>query len=279
MTTSIQQAGKTRLTDIEREQFIREGYVIVRGLLPPDAVATTRDGLLAATGMRQEDPSTWARGTTVFPDHTDLTLTCWTDAMLDCAAELAGPHLSRETVISPYREQQGLDPNMTGYIPVLNYPTPGPAEFQQPTGAHIDGMHRARLFPEFQYLVVFAYLTDVPAYGGATAVWPGSHRKLFEHWLEKGVRPGGTISDHVFDFDLGTPVPAVGSEGDVIFMHYLLVHSGSTNHADRIRIGLNSVIHPDPAHPYIPKSGPPQPEWTPMDWTLRTDNLPQPVRI
>ena len=255
----------------QREQFIRDGYVIVSGLIPEAAVVSTRESLLAATGMRQEDPATWDRGATVLADLTDLTLPCWTDAMLEVAAALAGPHLSRETVYSAFREQQGQPPEMTGYIPILNYPRPGPPVFDPPTGAHIDGLHRTRLFPEFQYLVVFAYLTDVPAYGGATAVWPGSHRRLFEHWRARGVGPGGAVPDRTFDLDLGDPVPAVGSAGDVIFMHYLLVHSGSVNHADRIRIGLNSAIHPDPARPYIPKSGPPQPDWTPLDWTLRTD--------
>ena len=56
-------------------------------------------------------------------------------------------------------------------------------------------------------------------------------------------------------------------------MHYLLVHSGSPNHADHIRVGLNSAVLPDPDHPYERKPGPPKPDWTPLDRTLRTDNL------
>lgn len=56
-------------------------------------------------------------------------------------------------------------------------------------------------------------------------------------------------------------------------MHYLLVHSGSANHADRIRVGLNTAVMPDPAHPYQRRQGSPQPDWTPLDHTLRTDNL------
>jgi len=257
----------------QKQQFIRDGYVVVSGLIPQEIVISTREALLAATGMRQEDPDTWKRSATVLFDLYQLTLPCWTEALVDCATELTGRDILRDSVFSPYREQRGLSPHMSGYVPVLNYPVPGPPQFDRPTGAHVDGLHRVRLYPETQYLVVFAYLTDVSPYGGATAVWPGSHRRLFEYHFARGVKPGDAIPDTKFDFELGEAQPFVGSAGDVILMHYLLVHSGSTNHSDQIRIGLNSAINPDPSLPYVPKTGSPQPNWTPIDWTLRIDNL------
>ena len=67
------------------------------------------------------------------------------------------------------------------------------------------------------------------------------------------------------------PLPLEGHAGDVIFMHYLLVHSGSANHASHIRVGLNTAVMPDPEQSYVRKNGPPQPDWTPLDYTLRTD--------
>lgn len=271
--THAQRIESSRLSDAQREQFIRDGYVIVPGLLPEEAVTSTRGQLLSATGMRQEDPATWNRQATVLFDLCPLTTECWTDELLDVSTELAGPHIYRGQLFSPYRESQGLDPYTVGYVPVLNYPTPGPEEFEEPDGYHLDGMHRTTLFPNLLYLVVFAYLTDVPAYGGATAAWPGSHRKLFQHWLGRETDGNGSIPDHTPDIDLGRPIPMLGHAGDVIFMHYLLAHSGSANHANQIRIGLNSSIHPDAAHPYVRKDGPPHTDWTPIDWTLRTDNL------
>ena len=271
--SSISPTPSARLSDAQREQFVQDGYVIVPGLLPPDAVTLVRDRLLEATGQRQDDPATWNRSATVLFDLCPLTTPCWTDELLDVSTELAGPHVHRGKLFSPYRENQGLDPYTEGYVPVLNYPTLGPQKFEEPNGYHLDGMHRVTLFPNLLYLVVFAYLNDVPAYGGATAAWPGSHRKLFQHWLGRETGENGSIPDHTPDIDLGRPVPMSGQAGDVIFMHYLLAHSGSANHAAQIRIGLNSSIHPDAAHPYVRKNGPPQPGWTPIDWTLRTDNL------
>ena len=156
-----------------------------------------------------------------------------------------------------------------GYIPVLNFPRPGPRQFQKPAGYHIDGMHLTTLWPEKHFLVVFAYLTDVAEYGGATAVLPGSHRQVFEHWVREG-HPGST---HPPELEYADPVPLAGRAGDVLFLHYLMVHSGSANHSEQIRVGLNigRDAGPEPALPG--KTGAPGPDWTPLDYTLRTDTL------
>jgi len=184
---------------------------------------------------------------------------------------LVGPCFVRGLCHSPYLESQGVAPAiMPGYIPVLNFPAPGPRQFQRPSGYHIDGMHLTTLWPEKHFLVVFAYLTDVAEYGGATTVLPGSHRQAFAHWVRTG-HPGST---HPPDLEYADPVPLAGLAGDVIFMHYLTVHSGSPNHAEQIRVGLNTAVMPDAERPYRRKEGPPGPDWTPLDYTLRTDDLP-----
>jgi len=152
---------------------------------------------------------------------------------------------------------------------VLTFPTPGPPRFEPPKGYHIDGLHLTTLWPDKHYLIVFAYLTDVAEHGGATTVLPGSHRQVFENW----VRAGHPDMSRPPDLDYAAPRPLPGEAGTVIFMHYLTVHSGSVNHSDTIRVGLNTAVMPDPAQPYRRPVGAPGPGWTPLDRTLRTDNL------
>ena len=48
---------------------------------------------------------------------------------------------------------------------------------------------------------------------------------MFEHWLSTGDR--GSTSPP--DLPYADPVPMPGKAGDVIFMHYLTVHSASSN--------------------------------------------------
>jgi Phytanoyl-CoA dioxygenase (PhyH) len=261
-----------RLSEEQTQQFTRDGYLVARGLLAPERVTTTRDELLAALGIDAQAPATW-EGRTLSADPAIIALTelCRTEEVEAIAEQLVGPCFVRGLCHSPYLESQGVSPAiMPGYIPVLNFPTPGPRQFQRPRGYHIDGMHLTTLWPDKHFLVVFAYLTDVAEYGGATTVLPGSHRQVFAHWVGLG-HPGST---HPPDLEYADPVPLAGQAGDVIFMHYLTVHSGSTNHAEQIRVGLNTAVMPDPERPYRRKEGPPQPDWTPLDYTLRTDVLP-----
>jgi hypothetical protein len=263
------------LTAGQTEQFVREGYVKVPGLIPAEIVESTRADLRTARAITPDDPSTWA-GKPAVPDDLAViarTEPCRTEGVEYVAQELVGPDFIRGLCRSPFLENRGVEPaTVRGYIPVLNFPSAGPHTFERPGwgGYHIDGMHLATLWPVWHYLVVFAYLTDTPDYGGTTTVLPGSHRQVFEHWHRSG-HPGSTVPPSPDEIPYADPVPLAGKAGDVIFMHYLLVHSGSPNHADHIRVGLNSAVMPDPDRPYRPKSGPARSDWTPLDRTLRHD--------
>jgi hypothetical protein len=259
------------LTNAQKDQFIRDGFVRVPGLIPDDIVASARQGILAALGIDADDPATWAGKAAVLfdPSVRALTEPCRNDAVEAVAEELVGPGFVRGRAFSPYIEARAAgDPLVRGYIPVLNFPEPGPKVFVRPAHYHIDGMHRTTLWPDKHFLVVFAYLSDVAEYGGATTVLPGSHRQVFEHWAASG-HPGSTDPPRL---DYAEPTPVAGRAGDVIFMHYLLVHSGSANRSTQIRVGLNTAVLPDPERPYRRKPGPPGPDWTPLDATLRTDD-------
>ncbi|MCE2436384.1 MAG: hypothetical protein J4F29_26235, partial [Candidatus Latescibacteria bacterium] len=52
-----------------------------------------------------------------------------------------------------------------------------------------------------------------------------------------------------------------------------MVHASSANRGDHVRVGFHGWLRADPEYQYVPKTGPPQRDWTPLDWILRTDNL------
>ena len=256
----------------QRAQFIQDGYIRVSGLIPSDVVSSTRAGLLERMGVNPDNPDTWAgKSMSTDPDAIAFTEACRTPLIEAAAAELVGADFIPGVTYSPFLDSQGVSPaTLRGFIPVLSFPKPGPPAFEPPTsGYHIDGMHAVTVWPEKFFLVVFAYLSDTAAHGGATTVRLGSHRQVFEHWLAIGNK--GNTAPPALDY--ADPVPLPGKAGDVIFMHYLLVHSGSTNHDAHIRVGLNTAVMPDPERPYQRKPGPPHPDWTPLDWSLRTDTL------
>lgn len=250
------------LTDAQKDDFIRDGFVRVQGLLPPELVATTKANLLAAMGIDEGDSSTWI-GKPSFPDDPAVlatTVPARTEAFERVVEELVGPDFLRGICYSPFLEWRSRVPVMAqGYIPVLSYPKPGPAEFVLPAreGFHIDGGESIRAWPGVNFLAVMAYLSDTAIHGGATVVHPGSHRQVFAHWLATDC--AGAPKPPELDY---APALALAAQaGDVVFMHYLLVHSGSSNHDQHIRIGINTAVMPHPARPYRQKLGPPQPDW------------------
>lgn len=260
------------LTEAQCEQFIRDGFTVMRGLLSQEVVDDTRERLMAAMGIDPSDPETWTASRTISSDleAIAITNTCRTEEVDAVARELAGPDFIPRTCHSPYLEAAKVaTPVIQGYIPIIRFPQEGPREFVRPGGYHIDGAHLTTVWPDKHYLVLLAYLSDVEEYSGATTVVPGSHRQVFEHWVREDL-PGST---HPPVLEYQDPIPVTGKAGDVIFMHYLTVHSGAVNHDDHIRVALNSAVLPDPEKPYQRKSGAPTPEWTPLDWTLRIDTL------
>lgn len=264
------------LSSEQREQFIRDGYVVVSGLIPDDIVAATRDGICREIGISVTDAATWpADPRALGMDCVERTEPCRTAAMDDAATELVGDLLLRGQCISSVLDRQGRPPYVKGFIPVLAFPRPGEKRFaaeSHNSGYHVDGIHFVSLWPDKILLVALAYLTDTEPYGGATVVLPGSHRQIFHYWAGRGELPAPeNILGEGIPF--APPITVAGKAGDVIFMHHLMVHSGSPNHDDHVRVAINANFTSDPQKSYQVKKGPPAADWTPLDWTLSTDNL------
>ena len=263
------------LSDEQKEQFVRDGYTVVRGLIPPDVVQKTREDLLQSLGADLTDESTWRRG----KETTDwawgagyLTEACRSERVEQVVAELAGPNFLRGISYHTGKNSVGRESEEHGYIPVLTFPLASRAQqekrFVEPQGWHVDGIAGTDILPTVFMMVMLVYLTDVSSHGGATTVKPGSHRQLYEHWVQNGMTPIWELNNQ---YAPSLPIP--GKAGDVIFFHYLLVHSGSDNFDDHIRVGLNTAVHQDPEHPFQHKTGAPDESWTPFDYTVRVDNI------
>ncbi|MCX5658296.1 MAG: phytanoyl-CoA dioxygenase family protein [Planctomycetota bacterium] len=239
----------------EVTQFVEMGYVVAPAIIPPDVVAGCRRAMWEKIGMREDDPSTWpAHPVGVYPQAHETTLPCRSPAVDALVEQLVGPHFVRGT----------------GYWPVLSFPRPGPRQWRAFPGEHVDGHPDRCIYPTDRLLIILCYLTDTEAHGGPLAVRPGSHMDIFHHHRRAGRHhiPHELMLEVPFRHEL-QPIP--GRAGDVVFLHYMTSHSSSWNHADHVRVGLNANANVHPQYPYRPRTGPPQPGWTPLDISLRTD--------
>lgn len=265
------------LSQEQKDQFVRDGYVVVRGLIPDDIVRETRDNLMNDLGVVIDDPTTWK-------SKQETAAWMWgagrfthkvrSAAVEEVVEDLVGPRFLKKLSFHYGKETQGLDACEEGFIPVLTYPTPnanGHRGFVEPQGWHLDGMYGTSLLPGVLMMVAFVYLTDVAEDGGATTVKPGSHRQIFEYWTQNGIDEN-SMGDYN-ELEFAPSVPIAGQAGDVVFFHYLMLHSGSDNFDKHIRVGLNTCVHQEVGRPYLPRKGAPDASWTPFDLTLRTDNI------
>ncbi len=126
----MHQSKSTMLTSEQREQFIRDGYVAVSGLIPTDVVETTREAILWAVNLSLTDPATWPAGAVGVLDKViEPTKPCRTAAMEDAPSELIGDIQWHGQCISSIMENQGKSPYLEGFIAVLTFPRPGEKRF------------------------------------------------------------------------------------------------------------------------------------------------------
>ena len=262
------------LTAEQKLHFIDQGYLVVKGVLTADRVAKTKAALIEVLNIDESAPIPDVGKLVLSPEPEVIatTIPARTPEFESIVEQLCGPDFLRGIAYSPYLKWHHKPTLMGGYIPIVNFPKKGEAKPFDTLGYHIDGGEEVTLWPDKNFLAVMAYLSDVESHGGATVIRPGSHRQVFEEWRKINFKPNGKMPG-IPDLNYNEPVAIEAKAGDVCFMHYLCLHSGSDNVSHSIRYGLNTAVMPDPHLPYQPKIGVPNSSWTPLDYTLRTDNL------
>jgi ectoine hydroxylase-related dioxygenase (phytanoyl-CoA dioxygenase family) len=218
----------------EREQFIEEGYVVVRECFSRAVAEEGRDVVWDALQLSRAEPKTWREpiihlryGFSDGPFRRVLT-----DRLVDVFDDILGAR--RWTFNEGY-----------GWWPVL---FPGFAAGQRfyEFGWHVDGegfRHTLRV-PEKAMVSIFLF-SDVAAGDGGTAVFTGSHRRVARIIAES--EPEGVDQD-VLTGKLPLPrrpdevVEITGQAGDVLFMHPFIVHASSPNSGTHVRFACNPLV-------------------------------------
>jgi hypothetical protein len=268
------------LTADEIRHFVTYGFVVKRKVLSPDLCAAARDRLWAgntSSHLRRDDLQTWTTGLpeadrVSTPDGLNdrtseygwrLRELSGDETMIDLLPRRVFPWceqlLGAGEVVEPVPTATAADPDPRGRR-LRGWPMWGGKELrgvycvlprqrtdESPTlvdaaraGAHID--------PEPMHFVVSGYIDTTPPGGGGTALFPGSHRWLYEAAPESADQgsysvmhpphpesgaaafvlplPAG-VRDRVADTE---PVEFFGEEGDVLLWHGRMYHSATPNY-------------------------------------------------
>lgn len=217
------------LSQAQRRDFADHGYLLVSGLIPGPVAARAE---AAMARLLEEDPEASGLPRGAGPGHVvysdpDL-LALYTPDYLQAAAELAGG------------DPASFRPPRAAYTINL-FPKPGPWEWPRPHLDHAIKEHGHRPFPHPFRIAALTYVSDVLSHGGATVVWPGSHRTV--DTLARGDAERyefmWQLSRDLSQAGIGDPLEVTARRGDVLFYHPFCAHAGSMNIRDRPRFALN----------------------------------------
>jgi hypothetical protein len=217
------------LSAADRAFFKTNGYLVKQETLTAEQISRAQDALWEGIEADRDDAETWIDAGPRAPvpgNHPDIHATLHDSPIFSMAEELVGKGLLGEdgspgpALVYPSRSAAGglaEDGHLDGYYtPTNGVPQGTVSRFT--IGATI-------------------YVDQVEAGGGGFIIWPGSHAVAAEYFRTHSLLSiEGGSSRGVFD--LAPPVEITGPAGTVCFWHGQLVHSGSTNTRNAIRMAL-----------------------------------------
>jgi hypothetical protein len=219
------------LDSAARQALRQDGFVVLRQLVPPamiDEALRTINAQLGNEGIAK-DQLPGFRARTFTPEL------CTHPAIMGLfsaspLAAMADAALGGGKVRPPTQAQIALR--------FPSFPDAGPGS---PAVPHIDGIASPGngVTPgTLQHFTALAgvFLSAVNAADrGNLTVWPGSHRRIEEHFRQHGP---GAIVDRFPDLDLGPPRAICAQPGDALLAHYALAHGIAPNLGPDVRYAV-----------------------------------------
>ena len=214
------------------DQFIEEGYTVVREAFAKDVARQVRDLLWKHMGLDPSDPKAWKEPVVhireVFTGEPFAR--AFTDRLWGAFDDLMGEGRYR-------RDNPGL-----GWWPVAFPGFDLPPWKPLATGWHVDGIqfHHHLNSPDQGLLPIFLFSDIAPGDGG-TAVCPGSHRwtaRVLAEAEPEGL-PLEELRKRVLKNPVTQAVEMTGQAGDVALTHPFILHTRSTNTGKNVRFICN----------------------------------------
>lgn len=212
-----------RLSQAQAQQLQNQGYVVISGAIPREMVDAALKAINHSIGSGMEPSKI---------DSFYKVSFCPELCNSQVITDLIGCAEVRELVESALGEGKVVWPK-SGQL-ALRFPTMRPP---QPPRPHVDGMIGPRdgnpgSLDNFT-AVVGVQLSDLPHAGmGNIAVWPGSHLRCAEYFRQHGE---AVFCNGIPPIDFGDPIQLTCMSGDLVLMHYLLVHGITLNHSPHVR--------------------------------------------
>ncbi len=213
-------------SDVQVEQFRKEGYLVVPSFFGPDVLdrVDTTIRQLTDEALRSEDRSKFLelepesledcpvvrRIYNPYDVHETFHQLANTPQLVDCVQSLIGPNINLQ------HSKMNMKPPEVGSV----------VEWHQDLA----------YFPHTNddLVTLLIYLDDATQENGCLRVLPRNHTHFFDHHGADGYF-AGMITEDLESQRFGQPVALEGPAGSVIFMHCMTPHSSHTNRSSKPR--------------------------------------------
>jgi hypothetical protein len=229
--------GYTFLTDDQVEQFLTQGFVVIKSAFSREQAEYWSREVWTRLGYDPDDKSTWAQHRIHMPTLNPIAVQELAPRAYGAICELCGG----EERISPARWGDGF---------IVNLGEASHTTSWEPPSASVPGWHKDGDFfrhfldsPE-QGLLTIVLWSDVLPQGGATFVAADSVPVLAKFLAAhpEGVRPDGFGFQNLIA-QCSQFLEATGEAGDVYLMHPYLLHASSKNALRLPRLITNPPVH------------------------------------
>lgn len=226
------------LSATQLKHFEERGFLLLSGLIPTETIQKAEQAMWHCLGMDTKNPDSWGEVQRPFltgfyieqmgngkrielygVTHPDV-LACCTLDYLTILKQLAEKYPS-----IPHCKSQEPD----GIWAINQFPEDAN---WRPSPPHLDGDFRdLRLDPGTFRATSLTYLTASNSQQGTTLIWPEGVERI-RAFRKKHPDFSNHVRDmraHFPKLDLGEPMEVVAKQGDVLFFHHLLPHTGTIN--------------------------------------------------
>jgi hypothetical protein len=235
------------LSDVDREQFVRHGFVKLENAFPAEIAAAARAILCRAAGVDPEDRRTWNRPVVRLGEFAQEPFreAVNTASLHTAFDELAGvgrwvprQSLGGFPIRFPHRE----DPGDTGWHVDASFP---PDQSLASPGSYFDW--RINLRSKGRALLMLFLFSDVGEEDAPTRIRMGSHLRV-----PPLLAPAGEDGLSMMEMSLaaarateGFPeATATGTAGTVFLCHPFLVHAAQSHHGTKPRFLAQPPLYP-----------------------------------
>jgi ectoine hydroxylase-related dioxygenase (phytanoyl-CoA dioxygenase family) len=218
------------LTQGQRDFYHQEGYLLVSNLIPEAISARAQEVMLQWAERDPHNPNNQSGGQAMQRSEEEIAAVAasYTPEIITAASELVGEDRSIfDTPCHPY--------------PLHSYPTKDEWTLWQGHLDHSIKEHGHKSLPRPFRIATMLYLSDIDLHGGGTVVWPRSH-KIMQALAESDpikYEMMWVLNKHIPADEIGEPLELPAKRGSILFYHPFMVHSGSMNITDRIRLAMN----------------------------------------